>query len=79
MGVQLLSTRSTPALPVFPNPVEQRPFKSDIVAESFGLEPFVFQNFLPLRQKFLIKTGLLYEFPRRRRLLSWMSHASRMQ
>jgi hypothetical protein len=73
----LLSPRSAPAFAMLTDPIEQCALEPDIVAESFGLEPLVFQDLFPFGEEFLIQTGLFYELPRRRRLLSWLSHATR--
>ena len=73
----LLAACRPPALAVLPNPIEQRSLKTDIVSEAFGLQPLVLQDFLPLREKFLIEAGLFNKLAGRRRLLSWVSHAAR--
>jgi hypothetical protein len=72
--VLLLPAGRAPAFPVFSDPVQQRPFEPDIITQPFGFQPFVLQDFLPLREKFLIETGLFHKLPGRRGLLSRMSH-----
>jgi len=70
----LLTTRRPPALPVLANPIQQRPLETDIVTQALRLEPLVLQDFFPLGEKLLIKTGLFHKLSGRRRLLSRMSH-----
>lgn len=53
-----------PSFAMFADPVEQRAFEADVVAESFRFDPFVPENFLTLREKLLVKTRLLYEVAR---------------
>ena len=60
--VRVAATGGAPALAVFPNPVEQRALKTDVVAQSFGFQPFVTQDFFPLGQKFLVERGSFHEF-----------------
>lgn len=43
------------------NPVQQGPFKTDIVTQSLGLDPLVTEDFLTFGQKFLIETRLLHK------------------
>jgi len=57
----LQTTSRTPTFAVFANPIEQRAFKSNIVAQALGFEPLVLQNFLPLGEELLIQVGLLDE------------------
>ena len=73
----LLSTGGSPALAVLANPVEQRAFKADVVAEPFRFYPLVLQDFLTFGEKFLIQAGLFHKLAGRRRLWSRMSHAAR--
>jgi hypothetical protein len=75
----LLPAGGPPALPVLPDPVEQRTLKSDVVPQPLGFQPFVFQDFFPLREEFLIQAGLFHELSGGRRLLSWVSHAARLK
>jgi hypothetical protein len=74
MLLLMLAAGSSPTFAMLANPVEQGAFKSDVVSQSLRFQPFVFQDFFPLRQKFLIKTGLFHKLPGRRGLLSRMSH-----
>lgn len=73
----LLSSGGAPALAMFSNPIEQGPFETDIVTETFGFQPLVFQDLFSFGEKFLIQAGLFHELAGRRRLLSWMSHEAR--
>jgi len=52
------------------NPIQQGPFKTDVVTQPLGFKPLVLQYFLTLRQKLLIQAGLFYEFARGLGLLS---------
>lgn len=72
----LLPTRRAPALPVLPNPVEQRALEADVVSQPLRLEPLVLQNLFPLGQELLVEAGLFDEVPGGRWLLSRMSHAA---
>src|SRR6266550_3827822 len=46
---------------VFDNPIGQRAFKADVVANFFGLNPLVLENLLPLGLKLAIETGILHK------------------
>src|SRR6266566_906020 len=51
----------TPLGAVFDNPICQRPFKSDVVTNLLGLDPFVLENFLPLGLKLAIEIGVFHQ------------------
>ena len=72
----LLAAGGAPTLAMLPNPVEEGTFETDIITQPLRLEPFVLQDFFPLREEFLIETGLFHKLAGRRRLLSRMSHAA---
>lgn len=76
LGV-MLATRGAPTFAMLANPVQERSFKTDVVAEAFRLQPFVLQDLFAFGEKFLIQTGLFHELAGRRRLLSWVSHEAR--
>jgi len=73
----LLSPCGAPAFAMLPDPIEQGSFETDIVTETFGFQPFVFQDLFSFGEKFLIQAGLFHELAGRRGLLSWMSHEAR--
>jgi hypothetical protein len=56
--------RDAPAIAVLANPVQQRSLEADVVAKPFRFQPFVTQDFLALRQKFLIQRRPLHEVVR---------------
>jgi len=58
----------SPAVAMFADPVEERALKADVVAESFGFQPFVAQDLFPFGEKFLIKRRFFNEIARR----SWL-------
>src|SRR5437588_5010323 len=64
----LQSPRRAPAFAVLSNPVEQCALETNVVAESFGFQPLVLQDFLTLREELLIEARLLHELAGRRRL-----------
>ncbi len=64
-GCTLRATGGAPGFAMLANPVEQGAFETDVMAEAFGLDPFVAEDLFPLSEEFLIKTGLLYEVPGR--------------
>ena len=45
------------------NPIEQGAFETDVVAQSFRLEPLVLQDFFPFGQELLVEAGLFNELP----------------
>jgi hypothetical protein len=51
----MLPSGGPPTLAVLANPVEERPLEADVVAQPLGLQPFVLQNLLPLREEFLVE------------------------
>ena len=73
----MLAACRTPALAVLADPIEQSALEADVVAQPLRFEPFVFQDFFPLGQKFLIETGLFHKLPGRRGLLSRMRHEAK--
>ena len=75
----VLPSSGSPALAMFSYPIEQRSFETDIVTETFGFQPFVFQDLFSFGEEFLIQAGLFHELAGRRRLLSWMSHEARIK
>jgi hypothetical protein len=50
---------------VFANPVEEGALEAYVMAESFGLQPLVLQDFLTLGEELLVEARLLHEFPGR--------------
>ena len=59
------ATGGAPGFPVFTDPIEQGAFKTDIVAQTFRLDPLVAENLLPFGEELLVKARLLYEIPGR--------------
>ena len=51
--------QATPAGAMLDDPVEEGLFKADIVAGLLAFDPFVTENFLPLRQELLVEGGFL--------------------
>ena len=47
---------------MFPYPIKEGTFKSDVIAEPFGLQPFMSEYLLPLSQKLLVEARLFDEF-----------------
>ena len=43
------------------DPIGQSPFKPDVKARLFGLDPLVFQDFLPLGLEFLVEGRVLQQ------------------
>jgi hypothetical protein len=37
------------------NPVQQSPFKANVIPEALGLQPLVAENFFPLREELLVE------------------------
>ena len=62
----MLATRGAPAFAMFADPIEKGALEADVVAESFGLEPFVLQDLFPFGEEFLVEAGLLDELAGRR-------------
>jgi len=48
----------TPRRAVLHHPVQQGPFKTDILAHFFTLDPLVTQDFIPLGKKFTVDRGI---------------------
>ena len=61
-GGGLGAAGGAPAFAVFADPVEKGSLEADVVAEAFGFEPLVFQDFFTLGEEFLIEARLLHEF-----------------
>lgn len=64
-GLDPPPARSTPTVPVVPDPIQQRPLKPDIMPHLLGLDPLVTQNLLTLSQKLLVEAGVLHKIVRR--------------
>jgi hypothetical protein len=50
----------TPFASVFNNPVRQRALEADVMADFFGFDPFMPENFVPFRLEFAVKGRPLY-------------------
>ena len=44
------------------DPIEQRPFKTNVVADFLALQPLMAEDLLTLGQELLVQQGLPYEF-----------------
>src|SRR5712692_2934593 len=65
---------SPPLGAVFDDPVGQSPFKANIMAGLFGLDPFVPENLIAFRLEFTIKRRILYPIVTVRYVLSVARH-----
>jgi hypothetical protein len=63
IGLGLGAAGGAPSLAMLADPIEKRALEADVVAETFGLDPFMAKDLLPLGEKLLVKAGLLYEVP----------------
>src|SRR5436190_7851392 len=60
-GPGLLHPLVSPAGPVFHDPIAERFFEANISSGLFALDPFVFQNFFPLREELLVEHRVFNE------------------
>src|SRR3954471_6772090 len=69
-GPGLLHPLVPPAGPVFHDPIAERFFEADISPGFLALDPFMFQNFFPLREELLVEHGVFNEL----RLFAFSRH-----
>jgi hypothetical protein len=66
-GARLLSSSLSPVGTMFHDPIQQGPFKPNVLPGFFAFDPLVFQNFRALGKELLVKRG----FPDELRLVGF--------